>query len=227
MMQDTSEFEQPTETGADETGPAESTEIYPTEATVEVDTDSSFDEDEMDESYPRSILGTIWETAKIILLAMLLAFFVRNFVTQPFLIPSESMLNTLQVGDRVLVEKCGHYLGEKWHRGDILVFKSNNGNPPVLVKRLIAVGGDAVDLRDGKLYLNGEQSKEGYVLGETLPLSDEVKFPLKIPEGQLLMLGDNRENSADGREFGTIRTSQVIGPVYLRYWPFGAFGGVR
>jgi len=180
------------------------------------------------ESLKKELLNNLLESFKILLMTLVLAFIVKTFLVEPFLIPSESMENTLMVGDRIIVEKIGHYLGEEYKRGEIVVFQTSPEAEVLLIKRIIAIGGDTVELRDGEVYINGEKSEEPYTREQnTTPLNKQVDFPMTIPDGEVLLLGDNRGNSADGRIFGTISEDLIIGKALFRYWPLDSFGPVE
>ncbi|XEC97195.1 signal peptidase I [Paenibacillus tarimensis] len=134
-----------------------------------------------------------------------------------------SMQNTLVEGQRLIEDKLSyHFTGPK--RGDIVIINGPESDVR-LVKRLIALPGDVVDIRNGKLYLNGEVLEEPYTKGKTYPLGLDV--PLTVPKGEVLVLGDNREHSTDSREIGTIAISSLEGKAIFRLWPLSQFGGLR
>jgi signal peptidase I len=159
-----------------------------------------------------------------LLLAVAFAFVIRTTAVEAFVIPSESMTGTLQVNDRILVEKTPLDFNG-FNRGDIVVFErpasSGPDTPQNLVKRIIAVAGDTVKAREGVLYLNGSPLEETYV---SSPTSDFG--PFVIPEASLWVMGDNRANSADSRVFGPITESSVIGSAFARMWPPTRIGRV-
>ena len=156
--------------------------------------------------------------------ALVIALLIKTFLFQAFYIPSESMVPTLKVGDRVLVNKLSYELGDV-SRGDIVVFKA----PPEarsdgiddLVKRVIGLPGDTVEARDGKMYVNGRLLHEPYLPDGTQTTNLEAT---KVPAGHLFMMGDNRAASRDSRFFGPIKESAVIGRVFVRIWPPGSVG---
>src|SRR5262245_1680473 len=173
----------------------------------------------------------------LIVAALVIAFLIKTFLFQAFYIPSESMVPTLKVGDRVLVNKLSYDLHDV-HRGDIVVFKApaqaEAGNIKDLVKRVVGLPGDVVEARDDTgaicdtddstkmchVYVNDRRLDEPYVHGLTT-----VNLPrTKIPAGHLFMMGDNRTSSRDSRYFGSIEKSAVIGRVFVRIWPPGSIG---
>lgn len=165
--------------------------------------------------------GGLLEFLLILIVAFALVFgFVRPFVVEAFYIPSGSMIPTLEVGDRVLVNKF-IYRFEEPERGDVVVFESvepnADGSRDDLIKRIVAVGGDEVAVRDGTLFINGEPQDEPYVNGE---FPDSSFFgPTVIPEGRVFAMGDNRSNSRDSRFFGPVPVENIEGEAFLVFWP--------
>jgi signal peptidase I len=155
--------------------------------------------------------------------ALLVAFVVKTFLIQAFYIPSSSMESTLLIGDRVLVNKLSYDFGEV-ERGDIVVFErppQDTGNPEIkdLIKRVIGLPGETVELRDGEIFIDGKRLQEPYLRandGATL----EAK---KIPAGQYWVMGDNRGQSKDSRFFGPISEDLIVGRAFVRIWPISAF----
>jgi signal peptidase I len=138
---------------------------------------------------------------------------VRIFVAEPFRIPSESMEPTLKPGDQALVIKRE---GHTPKRGELVAFHSPRGGE-ILLKRVVAVGGDTVGLEDGVLVVNGRQVREPFVDHKAI---DSVYFgPVKVRPGTFFAMGDNRANSEDSRDFGAVRTSSIIGRSVARVWP--------
>jgi signal peptidase I len=145
---------------------------------------------------------------------------VRIFVAEPFRIPTESMSPTLRPGDQALVEKLGAKSPE---RGQLVAFHSPQ-NGEVLLKRVVAVGGDTVGLEDGVLVVNGRKIHEAYADPDAI---DSVYFgPVKVRAGTIFVMGDNRANSEDSRDFGAVRTDSIIGRAVVRLWPPSRWGSV-
>ncbi|MGI8648805.1 MAG: signal peptidase I [Rubrobacter sp.] len=175
---------------------------------------------------------------------------VRPFIVEAFWIPSESMVPTLQVGDRVLVNKFIYRFAEP-DRGDILVFKSveepgasaqifneppgpfsgiasllPGGSDPRqdLIKRVIGVPGDEIQVQEGNLFVNGELQNEPYVNPE---LPDSSFYgPFTVPEDHVFMMGDNRANSQDSRVFGPVPYENIEGEAFLLFWPLSNFSSL-
>lgn len=161
------------------------------------------------------------------------ALLLRTFLLQPFGIPSASMVPTLQIGDKVLVNKVSYDLHDV-NRGDVVVFKTPPGMERAgvnnLIKRVVALPGETVEGRDGRVYVNGRPLSEPYLPGEVRskafegcgPQSD--RCPGKVPPGRYWVLGDNRQNSQDSTFFGTVDGTTIVGRAFVRWWPLGRLG---
>jgi signal peptidase I len=177
------------------------------------------------------------------IVAFVVALLIKTFVVQAFFIPSASMEPTLREGDRVLVEKLSYLAGEP-ARGQVLVFEKDvggvlpiepdegvftdianalkglfgfpDGSTQDFIKRVIAVGGDTIEGKDGVVFVNGEQVDESY-----LPAGVETSVfgPIDIPEGYIFVMGDNRGNSDDSRSFGPVPVDRVVGHAFVLIWP--------
>ena len=162
----------------------------------------------------------------ILAVAVLAAFLIRSFAIEPFFIPSGSMEPTLQIGDRVLVNKLSYDL-HSVHRGDIVVFKkpANDYSPGVkdLIKRVIGLPGDTISAHDGVVFIDGRKLPEPWLpKGETT-----APFPPQlIPHGEYFMMGDNRGDSADSRIIGPVTDKLFIGRAFVRVWPLSRLGGI-
>jgi len=167
----------------------------------------------------------VWEWVKSVGLALLLVFGIRTAVVEAFVIPSRSMEPTLQVGDRVLGNKFWFWFAVPHHQ-EIVIFSA----PPnaelaatVLIKRVIAVDGDVVEVRDGRVSVNGKVVVEPY-------LKERPEYPLpptRVPQGMLFVLGDNRNESYDSHVWGFVPQSHLKAKAFARYWPLGRIGLLR
>jgi len=168
--------------------------------------------------------GGVVEFLVILLISFALVFgFVRPFVVEAFFIPSESMIPTLRVGDRVLVNKFIYRFAEP-ERGDIIVFESVEGGSEDLIKRIVGVPGDRISVRGGKLLVNGELQREPYV-NRRFP-DRSFYAPTTVPEDHVFVMGDNRANSRDSRFFGPVPEKKIEGEAFLRFWPPDRIGGL-
>ena len=178
---------------------------------------------------------TILEYVVLAVVAIAVALLIQAFLVKPYRIPSESMENTLLIGDRVLVDRISWRLSDPG-RQDIVVFHPPFEGP-VLIKRIIGMPGDEISLADGAVYVNGEQLDEPYVRkvgGKTVPtepfdngLPWSLQQPYTVPAGNYFVMGDNRIDSGDSREFGPVPRGQLVGKAFARYWPPGRIGGVE
>ena len=176
--------------------------------------------------------ASLWHQVKengiTVLIALALALIIRVFIAEPRYIPSESMFPTLETGDRLVVEKVAY----KFHppaRGDIIVFQ-----PPVklrilgyeknqaFIKRAIATEGETVAVKDGVVYVNNLPLSEDYIAAP--PEYDLI--PITVPEGELFVMGDNRNNSNDSHVWGFLPAENVIGHAVFRFWPLDRIGVV-
>ena len=172
--------------------------------------------------------GVAWFVGTL-LCAVAVAVLLRVFVVGVYYVPSGSMLETIQVGDLLLGEKVSLALGGP-EQGDIVTFDSPLQEGETLVKRVVAVGGQTVDLVDGKVVVDGATLDEPYVNGApTYSESDYegsagISYPYTVPEGTVWVMGDNRTNSKDSRFFGPVSVDDVTSRAILIYWPLSDAG---
>jgi signal peptidase I len=179
----------------------------------------------------RPALGCLLEIVETLVLTLIIFWVIQSFVAQPYKVQQQSMEHTLEPDQYVLVDKLTPHF-DTYKRGDIVVFNppqnwvQQDGQP--YIKRIIGVGGDTIELKQGFVYLNGTKLIEPYVFkepnGVTQPTEDIIGAGTwVIPDGELFLMGDHRGNSADSREFGPVDVKDVIGRAWLRYWPITTF----
>ncbi len=177
------------------------------------------------------------ETVMYCLVALLFAYLIVTFVGQRTVVDGESMYNTLNDGDNIIVEKLSYTFGEP-ERFDIIVFPHYDeirGEEVYYIKRIIGMPGETLQIIDGLIYLIGEDGEKsmleeeyGYYRGGLQMMSGIAASPITIPEGYYFVLGDNRNNSKDSRDatVGLVKGDDIMGKAWLRFYPFDDFGFV-
>ncbi len=184
----------------------------------------------------KRLRSVVMEWTAVIAAALMIAILVRAFLVQAFSIPSESMEPTLNQGDRLLVDKISYRFGAV-QRGDVVVFDSPQGRlvgtDEPLIKRVIGLEGETVELEDGVVTINGDYLLEPYLGPSTLTFTlgpipgcagGGSSTRCTVAAGHVFVLGDNRPSSRDSRFFGPVATETIIGRAWLKYWPPGDIG---
>ena len=205
---------------------------YPDDSFLHSDTD--LDEGEQKKKTAKSFL----EWGAVILGALLVAFLIKTFLMQAYYIPSSSMTPTLQVGDRVLVNKLSYEVGDIG-RGDLVVFgrpATESTGKTDLIKRVIGLEGELIEIIEGRIYITQSESSSRQLLVEPYLASttytrgfDNTDLCEKatdnsclIPDNHVFVLGDNRDGSRDSRFFGPIDENTVVGRAFIRLWPISS-----
>jgi signal peptidase I len=201
----------------------------------------------------RSRARSLFETVFVVALAIGLAVGIQAAVAKPYKIPSESMVPTLEVGERVIVDRVSYRFSEP-EIGDIVVFQPPVGAEPShagracavarepgqacpkawpersdgvpFIKRIVAGPGDRLAIRDGHPVVNGVAAEEDFVRGCGGAPDCDLPSEIVIPEGHYFMLGDNRGASLDSRAWGPVPKEWIIGRAFLAYWPLDRIGGL-
>ncbi len=169
--------------------------------------------------------STIKAWAKDITLAVVIAVVILQFI-RPTIVKEYSMMDTLHENDYLIVSKQA-YMFKAPERGDIVVFNStletSTGEKKRLIKRVIGLPGDVMEISDGKVFRNGEELIEGYIFE---PYTSGSVEEITVPEGELFVMGDNRQNSADSRDsrIGMIDQKDIYGEAVIRLYPFDQIG---
>ncbi len=190
-------------------------------------------------------MSELFQWIKAILFAIFLAIIIRSFVFEPVIVQGQSMEDTLYTDERLIVFKLGDYFHPPG-RGDIIVLQYEEGlasKIPLIrdlpfvkkafpafseidyIKRVVALPGDTVDLKDGHVYLNGQEIYEPFAKGSTY--KQAIDFPITVPPGKVFVLGDNRSISRDSRQIGLIEFNRIKGRAVFRIWPIESIGGLK
>ncbi len=189
----------------------------------------SSSDSEQEQSFGSLTRKNIKENLQILVFALAISLFIRFFIAEPRYIPSDSMLPTLEIGDRIVVEKVSSLFSSA-HKGNIVVFQ-----PPLqlqmqgydanqaFIKRVVGEGGDTVAVQNKTVYLNDVPLKENYIAE---PPNYQL-FKQQVPENNLFVMGDNRNNSNDSHVWGSLPKQQIIGRAVFRFWPLKRIGFIN
>lgn len=164
------------------------------------------------------------ETVITVALALALYFVIQAFIVQTYRVEGRSMDDSLHDGQHLLIDKLTPRFDD-YSRGDVVVLHPPDEPPDStpFIKRVIGVAGEHVELRDGAVLIDGVELDEPYVDGiPTEPLDDVTAWD--VGEGEVFVMGDNRDDSLDSRDFGPVRTSEIVGRAWLRFWPLDTLG---
>ena len=203
---------------------------------------------QQDEQKETSLKAEILSWVEVIVIAVVLALFIDNFIIINATVPSGSMEQTIMTGSRVLGTRFSYWFKDP-QRGDIVVFKypidEAKGKNTKYIKRIIGLPGETVEIREGAVYIDGEKLEEIYINGTWTVRNDGITF--EVPEDHYLMLGDNRNNSSDARywaelavkdglakdpgdedalSYQYVARKKILGKAYFCYWPFSDFGSL-
>ena len=182
------------------------------------------DDTQVDEEEKRTPAQVALDWGLTIAIPVALGLLIHFFVLEAFIVPTGSMLNTVQINDRLWSEKVSYRFREP-KQGEVVLFNSPKEEGVVLLKRVIATGGQTVDLVDGNVLVDGMVLEEPYTEGRpSYPLDGtesgkSINYPYIVPEGHVWLMGDNRTNSLDSRYFGSVPVSNVFARALCTYWP--------
>jgi len=173
-----------------------------------------------------NVLKKIGKWVLVFMAAVALSLVLRNFVVDVRAVPTPSMVPTIQVNDYVIVDRLFYRMGSL-QRGDVIMFTAPD-NPELedyrgrkLVKRLIGLPGETVEIRDGYIWIDGQALNEPYVSAGVTAGEHE---PVHVPEGYCFVMGDSRGESLDSRFWGCLEQRLVDGRIWIRHWPLNRFG---
>jgi len=197
---------------------------------------------------PQAKKGSLVEFFTIVVVALGLALAIQAFLVKPFRIPSESMVPTLEVGQRVLVDRVSFRFSDP-HRGDVVVFKPPAGadenacgarrareqpcpmptgekSKDNFIKRVVGEPGDRLKVLEGRVYINGERQEEPFIQPDADCEICDLPREIEVPPDHYFMMGDNRGQSADSRYWGPVPKDNIIGNAFFTYWPPKRIGGL-
>ena len=162
------------------------------------------------------------ETLETVLPALIIVLVINMFLAQATRVEGQSMEPNLHNNQRLIIEKISYHLHPP-QRGDIIVLRLSNRRSDPLIKRVIGLPGETVEIKNGRVYINGQELNEPYLDQNTYP----NMAPVVVPEQEVFVLGDNRGQSNDSRAFGFVPFSDIVGRAWFRYWPPSEIGLVR
>lgn len=171
----------------------------------------------------KKFIRGISEWILIIGVAFILSLVIRNYLVDTRIVPTGSMLPTIQLQDRLIVDRFAYNFGEL-KRGDIIVFEAPESahEDKDLVKRLIGLPGEKVEIKNGNVLINDKVLNEPYIENK----ADYNYGPVTVPQHSYFVLGDNRRQSKDSHVWGFLPSDKVLGRVWIRYWPLTAIGSL-
>jgi len=175
-----------------------------------------------DSETPKSTMRFLFEVVQIVVIAIALSWVLRTYVVEARQIPTPSMVPTIQIGDRVIVDKFYFKYFDHIRSGDIIVFrpppKANDTRD--FIKRVVGLPGDKVEIKSNTTYINDNPLYEPYITHQ----SNNNFGPVVVPNDSVFVMGDNRNNSDDSRVWGFLPMQNIIARNLVRYWPMDQFG---
>lgn len=179
----------------------------------------------LDKDKKVKLIKEVLEWSRDIAIAIVIALLITRFVITHTVVPTGSMIPTIALKDHFIINRVPLYFTDP-KAGDVVVFHHDKE----LIKRVIAVPGDLLDIKDGNVYINNEKLEEPYLNepNSTYPFyMDDIEFPLEIPEDMYFLMGDNRNYSEDSRYFGMINRKEIYAKSGLRIWPLNRIGFLK
>lgn len=172
------------------------------------------------------LVGSIFEFIKTVLVIIVIAFFVRFFLIQPFVVEGSSMEPNFHNGEYLMVDKVSYRLTDGPKRGDVIVFHPPTAPNVNYIKRVIALPGEEIEIKDGLIRVNGVLMEEKYIPAELTLVRNSQASNLKQKMGtdEYFVLGDNRDHSSDSREWGNVPKANIIGKAWIIIFPVRNFG---
>lgn len=166
-----------------------------------------------------NIIGFLWETAKIVIISLLIIVPIRYFVVQPFFVRGESMAPNFSDGDYLIIDEISYRFSEP-QRGDTIIFRFPDNPSQFYIKRIVALPGEKITIENSSITITNQDNPAGFLLNE--PYLTEItpgQIEVKLDPNEYFVLGDNRDSSSDSRRWGPLPRHLIIGKVWLRAWP--------
>jgi signal peptidase I len=173
---------------------------------------------EADQEQPKSG-STLRELLETLILTVVTYLLVRTFLFETYRVVGQSMDPTLEQDERLIVSKLSYRLHDP-QRGDIIVFHDPQDPSRNLIKRIIGLPGEMLEIRDGQVFINEQPLNEPYINGHM----NGTEPPTPVPEGYYFVMGDNRNNSSDSRSWGPLAKDKIVGKAAFTYWPIRLWG---
>ncbi|MEK7453262.1 MAG: signal peptidase I [Patescibacteria group bacterium] len=173
----------------------------------------------------KKIFSFLWETAKLVLISLVIILPLRYYVVQPFFVLGASMEPSFENGDYLIIDEISYRLNEP-SRGDVVVFKYPYDTKQYYIKRIIGLPGEIVGFKDGKIMIKNKENKDGFFLEESYLLNTKESFgggDVTLGHNEYFVLGDNRGASSDSRRWGPLKDEFLVGKVVVRVFPFNSF----
>lgn len=174
----------------------------------------------------KKLLASIWEVAEVVLIALVTVFIIRTFIVQPFLVSGASMSPNFQNGNYLLIDEVTYVFREP-QRGEVIVFRYSGDDSSFFIKRIIGLPGEQLTVKDGKVSIitPGEDGETILLQEDYLPVQSKTLGDTRVTlgEGEYFVMGDNRGNSFDSRNWGPLHEDEIVGIVRLRLYPFSEF----
>jgi signal peptidase I len=164
--------------------------------------------------------STIWETVRLIIIAILIVVPVRMFIAQPFVVHGESMDPTFDQGQYLIVDEISYHLGSP-KRGDVAILRYPQNPGTFFIKRVVGLPGETIKIEGRNVTIYNDEFPEGFLLDEPyIEYQSNNRLEKKIPEGNYFVMGDNRAKSSDSRVWGTVPEKYMVGRALIRLLPF-------
>jgi signal peptidase I len=174
----------------------------------------------------KNFLSFLFETLKIVVIALVIVVPIRYFLFQPFLVKGQSMEPNFENGDYLIVDEISYKFSNP-QRGEVVVFKYPHDTSQRYIKRIVGLPGETMEIKDGKIFISGKTLEEISYLPPNFFTPDFGFTKITLGEDEYFVLGDNRLHSSDSRRWGTVPREDIIGRVFVRAWPLAALAKIE